>query len=104
MASTSHQLVNLPALAVQFIRSPTRAHHSRTLVVPNANVAANSSRVGTIRPVGRPMDSSGSHRGSLGDLSDRSSCRSYDLQILCRRLALVGYFFVLDGLPLIEGA
>src|SRR5262245_30769140 len=36
--------------------------------------------------------------------SDGSSCRLHDLQILCRRLALVGYFFVLNGLPLIEGA
>ena len=30
--------------------------------------------------------------------------RSHDLQILCRCLAFVGYFFVLNGLPLIEGA
>src|ERR1017187_1841362 len=37
-------------------------------------------------------------------LSDGSSCRSHDFQILCRCLAFVGYFFVLNGLALIEGA
>ena len=30
--------------------------------------------------------------------------RSHNLQILCRCLAFVGYFFVLNSLPLIEGA
>jgi hypothetical protein len=38
------------------------------------------------------------------EVSDRSSCRSHDLQILCRCLAFVRYFFVLNGLILIEGA
>ncbi len=117
MASKPHQLVSLPALAGQFISSPTRVHRSRTLVVPNANVVANSSRVGTIRLVGRPINSFGSHRAHFGatllacadeliesDLSLTSSCRSHDLQILCRCFALVGYFFVLNSLPFIESA
>ena len=38
------------------------------------------------------------------NLPDGNSCRSRDLQILCRCLTLVGYFFVLNGLPLSEGA
>ena len=38
------------------------------------------------------------------DLSDGGSCPSHDLQFLCRCLAFVGYFFVLNGLTLIEGA
>ena len=61
------------------------------------------------------MDPFGSHRAYLTllaradekiacDLSGSSSCRSHDLEILCRCLALVGYFFVLNSLPLIEGA
>jgi hypothetical protein len=37
-------------------------------------------------------------------LADGNSCRSHDLQILRRRLAFVGHFFVLNILPLIEGA
>jgi hypothetical protein len=36
------------------------------------------------------------------DLSDSSSCRSNDLQFLCRCLAFVEYLFVLNSLALIE--
>jgi hypothetical protein len=52
------------------------------------------------RKSGRPSASA----GGIIAMTPAGGCPSHDLQILCRRLAFVGYFFVLNGLPLIEGA